>query len=307
MITGFLSSVGEKLAERWLMTLALPGLLFVALAAAGHGVGQRDALRWSAFTTQVHHLAKRWNEDPAVAVLTVAAALIAAAGAGLAARMVGTAVERLWLATGPAWWRRLAVHGTVGGRKLLKGRLQRWTEACAAYDSATRGHAESAEDFRRRRAWLADARNRIGLAPPQRPTWMADRLRVVGQRVEGQYGIDLTTAWPRLWLVMPADARDELRTTNEAFTGSAVRLGWAALYVILGAFVWWPAAVAGAVLMVTGWRAARMATETLASLVESAVDVNVRTLARELGLEVPSGQLTLATGRELTERMRKGT
>ncbi|MFF4567929.1 hypothetical protein [Streptomyces sp. NPDC001435] len=48
---------------------------------------------------------------------------------------------------------------------------------------------------------MADAiatADRICLLEPDRPTWIADRLRVTPVRIEAVYGFDLDAAWPRL-------------------------------------------------------------------------------------------------------------
>ena len=296
MITGFLSTLGNKLAERWATTLTLPGLLFVILAAAGHSLGQAHGLDWSMLSTHVGRLATRWDSHPALAVLTVAAVLAAATGMGLAAELAGEGIKRCWLVSGPQWL----------VRRNVERRLERWRGAHAEFTAATKSPGESDADFRLRRGRLAAERNDIALAPPSRATWIGDRLRVVGLRVEGEYGIDLEWVWPRLWLVLPTQARTAVTAASDAFTAAATRTGWGLFYLALGAATWWPAAVVGVILVFSGWRAGRAACETLASLVESSVDMYAANLASRLGTTASNGQLSAAVGRALTEHLRKG-
>lgn len=297
MITSFLTTLGTKLAERWATTLTLPGLLFVMLAVAGHSLGQGHALDWSLLSARGSGLAARWDKHPSLAVLAVAAALVAATGAGLAAEAIGGAVQRCWLISAPRW----AV------RPLVAGRLKRWRKAQGEFATAAQLPGESDADFRLRWGRLAAARNGIALAPPSRPTWMGDRMRVVGLRVEGEYGLDLGWAWPRLWLVLPGDTRAAIGAASDAFTAAARRAGWGVLYLALGAVAWWPAAIVAAILGFSGWRAGRAAAETLASLIESAADLHAAELADRLGVDVPDSHLSPAEGRMVSERLRKGT
>ena len=297
MITSFLNALGEKLAERWATTLALPGLLFVMLAAGGHSLGQRHALDWSLLAVRGSGLAARWDKHPALAILTVAAVLTVATGVGLAARAAGAAVERCWLITGPKWL----------VSPIVARRLRSWQEAQLRLDAATQASCESAAEYRRRRGRLAAERNDIALAPPSRATWIGDRFRVVGMRVDGEYGIDLTWAWPRLWLILPAGVRTEIASAGEAFTAAAARVGWGVLYLALGAVIWWPAAVIALVLGFGGWWAGRAAAEPLTSLIESAADLYLADMAKHLHVPAPDGQLTPADGRVISERLRKGT
>jgi hypothetical protein len=296
VITSFLNTLGEKLAERWMTTLTLPGLLFVTLAVAGHSLGQGQALDWSLLATRGSALAARWDDHPALAVLTVVAVLTAATVAGFAAQAVGAGVERCWLITGPNW-----LTGPFAS-----SRLKTWQRAQEQFDAAAQAAGESDAEYRLRRGRLAAARNGIALAPPSRATWMSDRLRAVGLRVEGEYGIDLAWAWPRLWQVLPARTRTDIGAASDAFTGAATRVGWALLYLVLGAVTWWPAGIAAFVLAFSGWRAGHSAAETLASLIESAADLNIAKLAHRLGESVTGGQPTLAEGRRISERLRKG-
>ncbi|MEV7373368.1 hypothetical protein AB0O51_21170 [Streptomyces sp. NPDC090301] len=58
---------------------------------------------------------------------------------------------------------------------------------------------------------LNDARNQIALTRPARPTWMGDRLIAADARGHRTYRIDLVSAWPRLWLLLPDTAHAESR------------------------------------------------------------------------------------------------
>ncbi|MGW0881498.1 hypothetical protein [Streptomyces sp. NPDC002671] len=284
-MNAFLSGLGTKLAERWVSLLVLPGALFTALAAVASALGHRHALDGRRLSHTAEHFAIRYDHRPVSAALLAAAAVAAAAAVGLLARGLGTVVEKIWVMAGPAW---------LAG-PLVGWRRDRWTRA---HDAAE--HASAKE-----RAARVAIRNVVALTEPARPTWIGDRLRSVGVRVQSQYGLDFPFAWPRLWLLLPETCRNDVIAAREAMTGTATQSGWGVLYLCLGT-LWWPAALAGVVLLLLGWRRGRYAAGNLADLTESAVDLYATELARSLGDEPPSGVVTPAQGRRLSERFRKG-
>lgn len=293
----FLSEMGKKLAERWVSLLALPGALFTALAAAGSVLGHRDALDWRRLARAAEDFAAHFEHRPVLAVLLAAVILGVGAGIGLLARGLGGVVERVWLLSGPAW---------LTGR-LVRRRRDRWRRADSAVERASAGERAPAGERvpEADRAALAEARNAIALTQPARPTWIGDRLRGVGVRIHGQYGLDFPYAWPRLWILLPETCRNDLIAARAALTGASTQGGWGMLYLCLGT-QWWPAALAGAVLLLVGWRRGREAAVNLADLTESAVDLYAADLALSLGVDLPSGYLTPALGRQISERLRKG-
>lgn len=55
---GFLGALGQKLAERWLTLLALPGALFLATAATARILGQAHALDGQRLTDWITRAAR---------------------------------------------------------------------------------------------------------------------------------------------------------------------------------------------------------------------------------------------------------
>lgn len=248
MEASFLGELGKKLAEKWLSLLVLPGLLYVGPATVASVLGHT---RWHDLPALITWLDRQTagrvaHSGAAVALLAVAV-LLGSAGAGLAAQALGGCVQRLWLGTWPASLRPLT-------RLLEQHRTRRWNHA----------HQRLADTvIERRRAGvpldpadpvlreLAQRRNRIALAPPRRPTWIGDRIAAVDTRVWHAYGLDLTACWPRLWLIIPDTAREEVRASRLAFDTAATLTAWGLLYLPLG-LRWWPALLITAVACLTG-------------------------------------------------------
>nr|MDT0660916.1 hypothetical protein [Micromonospora sp. DSM 115978] len=290
-----LQELGKRLAERWLTLLTMPGLLLVAVAVAGIGLGHRGWADLRGLFDRADRLVA--TTDPVMIGLLVAVGLVAATGAGLAATACGVALQRIWVGDWPGWSGWLE-------RGLATGRHRRWRLAQDALDAELdRGRRDGSQD-QRKLDDLAVRCNRIALAEPTRPTWIGDRVAAVELRVAAEYGLDLVAAWPRLWLLLPGEVRAELQEAAAGFNRSTVLGGWASLYLLIGG-VWWPAALVGLLTAVVAWHRGRVTIGILADLAEATVDLHLTSLAERLGLPTDGG-LTEQTGRRITARLRKG-
>jgi hypothetical protein len=97
MIDSFLSEIGQKLADRWLSALIVPGLLLVAAGWAAITLGQAHALDFLHLirVTRVT-LDKQPSSTVSLIVAGAALALLAVAAAAVA-RLLGLAVQRIWI------------------------------------------------------------------------------------------------------------------------------------------------------------------------------------------------------------------
>jgi hypothetical protein len=297
-MTGFLSGLGQKLAERWLAVLVLPGALFEGVLWLAAVLGHRHPWDVPFLADRATAQTRALDGRPVAQALLLAALLLGAFGAGLGANALAGAVVRCWFMRGPRW----------PARPLVERRRKRWDGAHRDFEAATAGKGESAADFQRRRGELAARRNAIALARPFRPTWMGDQLDAVITRVHNRYGIDLDAAWPRLWLVVPDHVRTTIGDAHATLSGAATTAAWGVLYLGVAVItLWWPAALIGAVTIAVGHRRGRAATRTLAQVCEATVDLYGVELAKALNVPLADGQVTRPTGFTITELLRKGT
>jgi hypothetical protein len=294
-VNGFLAELGKKLAERWVALLVLPGLLFTATATVaallGHGnwadvgiLGQRLGLLVPADTGASGGLSRT--------VLLLVVLLAASFGSGLCAHALATPVEHALAGHWPALLRRAALACT-------RRRHDAWKRANDDWEGARN------DVDRDRLAALAERRNRIALIEPISATWIGDRLSAPSVRVRNEYGVDLTFAWPRLWLLLPDSTRSPLVTGRRQLDDAATLGGWALLYLALGV-VWWPSAIVGVVVGLVAWRRCRSAADVYANLVEAAVDVHLDDLVDRFTNERGVRPTRPQWGNQLTERFRKG-
>ncbi|MFC9398220.1 hypothetical protein ACFTWS_34460 [Streptomyces sp. NPDC057027] len=305
VVGGFLTALGQKLAERWLTLLVLPGALFLAVATAAHTLGQAHALDWRLLVSRV----TGWAEEPAAStvggqVVLLGAVLAAAAAAGLAAQGAGTLVQRTVLA---ADWHSWPSPLRRGARALVTRRRARWTSTVARYHRQLDNDALALARSGRRadpgvRHALHRALLRVAAEEPDRPTWSGDRLHSVVVRLERDHHVDLPLVWPHLWLTLPETARAEITAAEQRLTHASTLAGWALLYAPLTMW-WWPAAPLAVALALAARHLIRNATEAYAQLLEAAAHLHVGDLADQLRIEHP-GPPDTALGDSLTDRLR---
>jgi hypothetical protein len=295
-----LDSLGQKLAEKWLSALAFPGLLFVAAAATGAVLGHGSALDRSALFERFGQWATKAGQWPTIGQLAVFAAIVLASVAvGTLVRVCADGAERIWTGDWPAVARPLA-------DRLTARRLRQWEEIQADITRLRERHPAHRRDEPDRRILDEHAARRdgIALAAPCRPTFTGDRMAATETRLRHQYGIDLASCWTRLWVVLPEDVRTELRTSRGRFDAAAAGSVWAGCYALLGC-LWWPAAVAAVVTGLVAWRRGRRAVTVHADLVEATVDVYLKRLVEELGVDASGSPPDPRVGTALNRVARK--
>ncbi|RSM44607.1 hypothetical protein DMA12_15670 [Amycolatopsis balhimycina DSM 5908] len=288
-MNAFLTELGKNLAGRWAAALAVPAAVFVAVTVVAVVLGPAHALDFALLRTRV------------TTVSTGPALVWAAAGFLAATTLAGLAVTALGGVVTAAW----GAPGTGPGRPFTALRRRRWRRAAAKADTAVEAVLADRENRRAkaeaRRSVLR--RDAISEIEPDAPTWAGDRLRAVAVRVRRGTGLDLTTTWPRLWLVLPDAVRTEVTTVQDRCASAARTPVWGLAYLAVGAY-WWPALVPGLGLLLVSRRRIRRSVGVYADLVEAAVDLHGRDVADRLGFEL-AGPLTPEVGEQVTEALRK--
>ncbi|MDA1359530.1 hypothetical protein O1R50_07850 [Glycomyces luteolus] len=286
LLGGFGSDLSTKLADRWLSLLAMGGALFVAACAAAGVLGQAHALDVARLIDWISARAK----DPAAStvggqVVLFAAVLAAAAAIGLAARALGSSVERAVLA---ADWRSWPAPLRVVAERGTARRRIRWDAAHQEYSSlweaAARAKALRRPHDPEARQAVLRGRTAIALERPDRPTWSGDRMHAVAVRLRRDHRLELDRIWPHLWLTLPDHQRAEIIAARTAVTRASELGAWTVLYTLV-AFAWWPSGVIALLLGIAAHRGIRRATDGYARLVEAAVRLHTRELAQQLGLD----------------------
>ncbi|GAA3020619.1 hypothetical protein [Streptomyces fulvorobeus] len=300
-MSAFLNALGGKLAERWLALLAIPGLVYLVSLATAVTLGQSQWHDIGRLRTRLDSLAASPGANSAGAIAVAAVAVLAGAAlTGTVAQAAGALIEKVWLmdARGPL------------SRRLTRRRVRRWRAADAEYRSALVaagrariGGAADAAALTEEAELRYAARNRISLVPPRHPLWAGDRITGPDRRVWRAYRLDLTLAWPHLWLLAPDTTRAELTAARTALSAAARLTAWGSAYLLLSAW-WWPAALIGAATVATGVLRGRTAAASFAELAEALADLHGRDLAVAVGMEC-EGRLTTTLGESVTRLLSK--
>ncbi|GAB2901211.1 hypothetical protein [Streptomyces mayteni] len=294
-----LSELGSKLAEKWLSLLVLPGVLYLAVSVAARELGHSHPFDVARLSERISEFAAHpTTETVGGQVVVLAAVLAAGAAAGIAARALGSFVERLWLA---AEWRSWPRPLRALAERRVRERQRRWSGAHETWrrlrTEAARARAlgqrlPAAERHAARRAM-----ERVAPEYPDRPTWSGDRVHAAAVRVARDQRLDLATAWPHLWLLLPDDSRGQLTTARQDLGRATALAAWALLYLPIATW-WWPAALISIGLASTAWWRTHTAASDYAALLEAAVRLYTIDLAQRLGLDV-TGRLTTEQRLEL--------
>lgn len=288
------AELGARLTERRVASLLLPGALYLAVAVAAHTLGWAAAWDVDGLLALIaEHAADPRVDTFGGQALVLAVVVAGSAAAGLVARGVGRAVERLWTASD---WRLWPPPLRGWTERWVDSRRVRWDRLRERVERARGEHDESAF------AMAYDRMARLSPERPERPTWCGDRLEAVRTRLARDHRADLAVLWPHLWLILPEEERTEIAGAREGLSRAMGPAAWALLYLPLTVW-WWPAALVSAALGAIAWTRTRAAAETYATLVEATVRLHAIALAERLGV-AHEGRFSGDLGERLTLRLR---
>jgi hypothetical protein len=296
------SGLGGKLADRWAAALFSPGLLYWAgvlltwvYAYGGPEISKLGLVgaiaNWS---SPLGHL-------PVIAqILLAGAALFVVTASGLILQRASLPTLRilegywpLWLSVPQEWFRhRLSDRIDADVRRLRQlgmGTLE-------SKETAERSRLE----HRRRRAPVDTAR--------RMPTRAGNILRAAETRPRDRYGLETTLFWPRLWLVLPDEARQEVIAARSVLY-LAVQAWLAGIAFCLWAFwAWWAVPVGLTVAIGAYYLRILGACETYGDLVESCYDIYRGELYAALRFTKPASPAAeRAAGQTLSTYLRSGS
>jgi hypothetical protein len=263
-MTDLIATVGKRITERWLATVLLPGLLYVVVAGWAGLAGHRHALDLPWLARRLSQLWEQHGADTGTGIATVVMALAIASAAGSVA---ADGVQRLWRMRGPK--RRL-------------DRLRKDTE-----------HVWQTRQSPPPQRYL-----------PGRATVIGEHFRLLGERVDVQYGLSVTAAWPRIWLLTSNDSRTVIGDVYRRYGTDATLTAWG-LLCLPWALWWWPAIMIAVAAIAVGYRRARSSSRVLATLIEATIDNHAGDLAKALGVDLPEGRLTPEEGNRINNILTK--
>ncbi|MEM9450350.1 MAG: hypothetical protein AAGA75_17685 [Cyanobacteria bacterium P01_E01_bin.6] len=133
------------------------------------------------------------------------------------------------------------------------------------------------------------------------PTRLGNLLRASEYRSKERYGLDAIVCWPRLWLLLPDNTRNDLQEARAALN-TAIRIClWSLLFLVWTPLAWWAPLLA----LPAAWLSYRMALNTAAvyaDLLEATFDVHRNLLYQSLRIKPPKNPVHESEdGKKLTQ------
>lgn len=271
--------LGSKVADRWAGLLTSPVLVLwgggLLAWVQGHGGLTGTDSGWK-------ELERQWRAAfpepvPAAQIALLVGALLAVLASARLLESLTLPVLRLLEGYWPRWAGPIATALVwIRGRRIERAARQ-WRDLALRRDGLTARE-------RLRYARLDAGRAAVPALPEQRmPTAFGDLLRATELRIRLRYGLDAATCWPRLWIVLPEQARADIGAARSKLD-EAARL-WMVGVALAGlAFLTWWALVAAVLMAAVAHRLLRSAAADYALLLQSCFDLHRRTLYEAVGM-----------------------
>lgn len=299
MLGKFWEGVGAKFADRW-AAISVPALVFwlggLLTWVFSHG-------GWSHLVTASRWLTKLSAIGQLAVVLT---ALLAVAGSGLVVARLTFPALRILEGYWPRYCRvprQFIITRFV--TPIADADIGKWNELSYVLDAPSDATAEDLAAFSR-----ADRRRRRRPASPTQymPTRIGNILRAAEMWPDHKYGLSTVVTWPRLWLVLPDSARQELITARASLDSAAASVVWGLLFCCFAG--WTPLALLPGLGVVVGAIAFWLpsSAETFGDLLEACYDLYRGSLYEQLRWPLPANPSEeRAVGKALTEYLWRGT
>jgi hypothetical protein len=217
MAAGLIENTVQKLDARWLAETAAPAALFwmagLTLVLWRKGIGV--TVKW--------WIALPAAEQAGLVAMGVAIVLVSAIVADVFDLFVIRMLEGHW----PMWLgrvRRWAVDRQIRKWKCMTTRFQELNQRIEQGLTAVEQMEYS--------SLLVNMHNLPAREKLIMPTSLGNVLRSAESRPKDKYGLDAIVCWPRLWMLLPETARQDLGDTRSLMDAAAIWFLWAVLFTV---------------------------------------------------------------------------
>ena len=263
----FWEGLGGKLADQWLTTIFSPAFAFWL----GGFIAWVTHAGWASLRISEMQL----NQLSSIAQ---GALLI---GGLLVIVVSSSAIQRLDLITlrwlegyWPSWlnWLRNWCSRLQYG--LMHKKQKRFGRLVAEEEKAIEEQKSISSEEHKERVLLS---LKLRLAPKKQgdymPTKLGNILRAAENRPSERYGLVTTICWPRLWLLLPDETKQELTEARATLNTAARMILWSLLFLVWTVWAWWVPLVT-LVVVIWSYRWALSAAEVYGDLLEAAFDLH---------------------------------
>jgi hypothetical protein len=303
MLTELWTGLGGKLAERWTAALFSPAFAFWA-----EGLVAWSWRQWLSSDRRQNWLAVFQTAFSGLRELTAVGEVLLAVGLLLMVTASGGIVRRLSLPVlrplegyWPAWLgkpRDAFIRRQSNRQKDIRRRLR---------ELHTKGLKRLSNRELSEYVHLDERQHRM---PPRAnrvmPTQLGNILRAAEGRPGARYGLDAAVCWPRLWLLLPDAAKEEVTQARAALDRAVQLWIWGALSMVWTVWTWW-ALPLGLLVMLVAHRQMLRAASIYGDLIEACFDLHRGQLYEALDRSQPANPAEeLHCGRALTKQLWRG-
>jgi len=281
MTSKLIETLGEKLGEQWIALSVTPAFIFWT---GGLFLWIQNQITNGGPLEPVEQFAQLAAHEQVALVLCIVLVITASAaivkGLGL---FILRGLEGYW----PGILRSL--ENAFRSRK-----EKRWEEWHKRYQELS-GKSNGGQ----LRSGLTDAENdeydqlvqdKVRWMPAKKeqimPTFLGNILRTAERRPEVKYGLDAIICWPRLWLLLPSDARNELIASRERLDALAGLWLWGILFLVWTIYTPW--ALLSVLIPIIAYYYMLQSAKRYGELIEAAFDVYRTSLYTSLRLPLPN-------------------
>jgi hypothetical protein len=291
MLDKFWGSLGEDLASEWLKHVFSPAFLFWAGGLGMYVVkhGWQTSWGWLSGLQLVEQ----------VALLIIA--LVVLVLSSLVMRHLHFNILRLLEGYWPWPFRWLADSVATWKNRRFEKHERQWNELKNREDTLSRREARQLANLELRGHNFPSNPNDV------MPTALGNILSAAETAPSHKYGLDAFVCWPRLWLLLPDNAREDMSTARQELITLVQVWAWGLLFIVW--IVWSKWAIVIAALWL--WLAYALTLRSAmgyADLLESTFDLYRLELYKATQWPPPetSGEAEIATGQRLTEFLWRG-
>jgi len=299
MLTKFSAEISSKLADHWVQNVLTTSFIFWigGLLAWVYRFGWDSLLEWIIQQEEVIQI-----------ILAVVSLLVITASAEII-RRIDISVIRFLEGYWPTWLSpilNLLQHNQSSRYNRMERRFQQInsrikTSGGSVSNNLTKEEMEEYINLDCELRRLPQDSKRL------MPTRLGNILRAAEMQSYDKYGLDAIVCWPRLWLILPDNVKEEITSARNRLNTLARLWLWCLLFVVWTIWAWW-AALAGLVVAVLVYRWILSAAETYGDLVEAAFDINRVALYQALRWPLPSNPIEeRQSGLTITEYLWRGS
>lgn len=287
-----MDNLSGKLADQWVTSLLTPAFSFWIgglLAWVWH-FGWETLGKW--FSEQIQ----------SVQVTLLIGALLVVIASAVVAQQFDPIVLRFLGGFWPRWLKFL--RRCLLQRQVLKyGKKEQRFQILANKDFKNL----SSEELDEYTALDYDLLHAPALPSQLMPTKLGNILRAAELRPQDKYGLDVAICWPRLWLVLPEDSKQGMRSARLSLNTAARLWLWGILFCIWTIWAWWAIPI-GLIVALFAYYQAMSAALAYSDLLDSIFDLHRTALYQSLRWPFPENPYDEhQMGKQITNYLWRGS